>query len=714
MATDHIDKGRIMLNINYRTNRFIFIIFFIVLISMFPAGGKVKLLNHVEGAALTYKLDIANTNRTYTNQSTYDTYAKAYAAFSASKNINAVIRDSSDKVLAMKQGMAVLHSSENAGDLFYFTSKFPSGYTPYCTNWYVAYYNSSAANFDSNSVLQVTLTISGYTGTAKVTDLILLPSAFIYPIATGEKANQYEFDYYTKNSSGELIHYISKYDYNSTSGKYCTNFKGTLTLDKAPDFMKENVRYYSSDGYNFYKTPYETVTKKNKVGTYCPYYQFLSYRTQTNYSATELNSYMSYINSTVNTKVKSAYLNMAGTFIKMQNKYGVNAAMEISFANLESAYGKSDFAIENFNFFGVGAVDSNPGNAYSYTDAVDGITQHAKYYMNRYYLDAYAYINTSKGTAYYDVPDKTKGYISKYEGDFRYFGSSPGNKLVGVNVEYASDPFHGEKIAGLMYDLDKNLGFKDYNKYSIGITNKITYAYAKPDDSSWKLYKYASKDPNRSGNVLSTKPVGMPMAITGETGDYYIVQSEMPMNNDQLACYTWDYDFSFSVAYVKKADVTLIRDNLKAVEPPVEPNPPTDLTSKVYTINKDSKMISKIPVETPISEFVTKFENGSVKIYSGENELTKGNVATGMTVKIYDVKGIYVTNYQCAVTGDINGDGTVSITDLVQINRQILGKTTLNKAFAKAADINSDKSISITDLVQINRHILGKQKISPN
>ena len=63
---------------------------------------------------------------------------------------------------------------------------------------------------------------------------------------------------------------------------------------------------------------------------------------------------------------------------------------------------------------------------------------------------------------------------------------------------------------------------------------------------------------------------------------------------------------------------------------------------------------------------------------------------------------------------DVNGDGAISITDLVQINNHLLKKSTLTGAAASAADVNADGVISITDLVQVNNHLLKKSTITPN
>ena len=65
------------------------------------------------------------------------------------------------------------------------------------------------------------------------------------------------------------------------------------------------------------------------------------------------------------------------------------------------------------------------------------------------------------------------------------------------------------------------------------------------------------------------------------------------------------------------------------------------------------------------------------------------------------------------VTGDTNGDGSITITDMLAVKSHLLKKSTLSGAAAKAADTSGDKAISITDFIQIKAHILGKEKTQP-
>ena len=94
------------------------------------------------------------------------------------------------------------------------------------------------------------------------------------------------------------------------------------------------------------------------------------------------------------------------------------------------------------------------------------------------------------------------------------------------------------------------------------------------------------------------------------------------------------------------------------------------------------------------------------KVYDGKTEVTSGELATGMTAVVGK------KSYTLVVTGDVNGDGRLTITDVVALQSHVVGKQELTGAYKEAADLNGDGKITITDVVKAARVMVGKDSIS--
>ncbi|MFH5874283.1 glucosaminidase domain-containing protein [Clostridium perfringens] len=262
---------------------------------------------------------------------------------------------------------------------------------------------------------------------------------------------------------GELIHYISSDLTNYSEGGY------EVVIGPAPNFLNENVKYYSYDNKYFYKDlstligDLQNDNHNNSVNAnnpFYPYYMYLPFRSKTTFTAEELNNFIA--------KKTKSYSKLRGTgqaFIDAQNKYGANALLLLGLAANESAWGTSQIAQQKNNLFGINAIDSSPGASANSFETVEGcINDFAKYYISRGYSD----------------PE-----------DWRYFGGYLGNKGSGANVKYASDPFWGEKAGQNAYIADywtsgKGIaGLKDYNYYQLGI---YTGASSVTNKDNEKLY----------------------------------------------------------------------------------------------------------------------------------------------------------------------------------------------------------------------------------
>ena len=176
--------------------------------------------------------------------------------------------------------------------------------------------------------------------------------------------------------------------------------------------MKIGKKYYSKDGEHF-----DGFTIKNR-------FLFKNLTEPTNYSADELNRVYSMMN------IRNSRLAGKGAIFKeAEKRYGINALYLMAHSALESAWGRSQIANDKNNFFGIAAYDTSPYDSAKKFDDVDkGILGAAKWIRENYI-------------------DRGRDHL--------------GNKVTGMNVRYASDPYWGEKIASIMMNINSRLGGKD-------------------------------------------------------------------------------------------------------------------------------------------------------------------------------------------------------------------------------------------------------------
>ncbi|MCQ2424958.1 MAG: dockerin type I domain-containing protein [Lachnospiraceae bacterium] len=76
--------------------------------------------------------------------------------------------------------------------------------------------------------------------------------------------------------------------------------------------------------------------------------------------------------------------------------------------------------------------------------------------------------------------------------------------------------------------------------------------------------------------------------------------------------------------------------------------------------------------------------------------------ATGETVRYRDV------TLTVLLPGDLNGDGSVSVTDYLILRSELLGKRESEGITRAASDMNGDGNVTVTDLLRVGAIILGK------
>ncbi len=140
---------------------------------------------------------------------------------------------------------------------------------------------------------------------------------------------------------------------------------------------------------------------------------------------------------------------------------------------------------------------------------------------------------------------------------------------------------------------------------------------------------------------------------------------------------------------------------------------PDRITSEIYTVGEG--VIRKIPIGTTVSKLLQGIAEAQfIQVWhSGKEASPDSPVATGMELRLV-VNGETVCTLIAVVTGDVTGDGAISVSDMLAIKSHLLKKSSLAEAFLLAADANGDGNVSISDFIQVKSHILKKSTIAAN
>ena len=278
--------------------------------------------------------------------------------------------------------------------------------------------------------------------------------------ATNENAAYYQVVPVTANiynADGENLSYISQgsvvwldKDRKSDDKRLAITISGLSGYMKTEDLQaldasKDFIPYYESDGHRFYhyvaqnaSIPVAYHLSDMEVGK--KYYSadglhfdgfnlenpflFKDLTEATNYSAEDLDKVFSLLNID-----NSLLENKGATFKEAEEHYHINALYLLAHSALESDWGRSKIAKDKNNFFGITAYDTTPYlSAKTFDDVDKGILGASKWIKENYI-------------------DRGRTFL--------------GNKASGMNVEYASDPYWGEKIASVMMKINEKLGGKD-------------------------------------------------------------------------------------------------------------------------------------------------------------------------------------------------------------------------------------------------------------
>lgn len=338
--------------------------------------------------------------------------------------------------------------------------------------------------------------------------------------------------YYYANE-GKFYHYYSYISGSTVKMAVCR-------VGFQPNYITNKTIYYSYDGHYFYNsfasmiTDYKNYSSQsyehavNKNNPYYSYYQYLSLRSKTTYTATQLNSRtQSYCGSNY---TSSKMYNHGQTFINNQNTYGINASLMFGVAYNESAAGTSNIAKNKNNIFGLNAVDKTPSESANYFTSVDQCIKEF----------AYDWMST--------------GYLNGT--DSRYRGPHLGDKHSGINVKYASDPYWGEKAAAQSYYIADN-SKEDYEHYKIGISKSTELSLYKDTNTSKRIYTSGA-----TGSGTKAYLYDYPVLILETPDSWHKVQSDMPLKSDRSSRdVTAKYDFNRDYVYAQSQYISTLSDS---------------------------------------------------------------------------------------------------------------------------------------------------------
>ena len=132
----------------------------------------------------------------------------------------------------------------------------------------------------------------------------------------------------------------------------------------------------------------------------------------------------------------------------------------------------------------------------------------------------------------------------------------------------------------------------------------------------------------------------------------------------------------------------------------------TNITEDHLNIHKtiDNYVDCKCQLVSHIKDDGYSILNSSDKYYNRFRMEAHGKI---VSYGYRDSDTLKIENYTIKIPGDLNQDGTLSLTDLIPLQQSLLRQTTLTADQAQLADYNGEGSINVLDLMLLKRALLA-------
>ncbi len=309
-----------------------------------------------------------------------------------------------------------------------------------------------------------------------------------------------------------------------------------------------------------------------------------------------------------------------------------------------------------------------------------------------------SYISRGQNTLYYQKWNvSSKHYYNLYTHQYMTNSMAPISEATSLyNAYKAGDllnskfnfiiPVYKDLASEVAAPIDKN---GDATLKEIKINNQLITGF----DKDVVEYPYSLKT-NEEEFTVDATPSSPLTKVTG-TGKFNFTEGTAEVKIDTVAEDGSKKTYTITVKQVKYSEEIKV----------------SDVTDKL-DVKLDENYIYGISPGMTAQELINSISsaNGTgVLLDSAGATKESGILVTGDKIKIQGTTES--KEYIITITGDLNGDGKISVLDLLRCQKHILKSTKLEGAQNLAADANFDGKISVVDMLKIQKHILGKSKL---